>query len=308
MKGKYDIGVIQNKMRYSLLRLLKNIKFLMQKDIRAVIEDSAYMSMKNMEDYCIYEFKENCNDLEHLNILDYGQTIEKLEKYPKSFCRFGDGEIDLINGKSLPFQKYDSRLAEILKRILTQDSDSMYVGINYNYFHSTKFMNEYNRRFYLLHTHSYREFLLKTCLKNREYIAAGFNQLYMITENIDLSSYYEKIKDLFKDKEITLFVGKGVIDNLKYDVFEQAKSREYIYGPNKDAFSQYDYILDEARKISRNRILCFILGPASKAIVYQLSQEGYLAWDIGHLAKDYDAYMRNESKTRDSIEKFFAPD
>lgn len=39
-----------------------------------------------------------------------------------------------------------------------------------------------------------------------------------------------------------------------------------------------------------------------------LADKGYTAWDIGHAAKDYDAYMRKEEKTDEIIDRFFAPD
>lgn len=39
-------------------------------------------------------------------------------------------------------------------------------------------------------------------------------------------------------------------------------------------------------------------------MVFELTRRGYIACDIGHLLKDYDAYMRKE----ESNEDFFAPD
>lgn len=33
-----------------------------------------------------------------------------------------------------------------------------------------------------------------------------------------------------------------------------------------------------------------------------------MAWDVGHLAKDYDAYMRHIEKNKKNIDKFFRPD
>ena len=39
-----------------------------------------------------------------------------------------------------------------------------------------------------------------------------------------------------------------------------------------------------------------------------LADMGYTAWDIGHAAKEYDAYMRREEKTDAVMDKFFAPD
>ncbi len=296
-------------MSYSFITLLKNVNYLLQNKISESIENASYNTMMCVEDYCMYELKENLSKKNNLTVLNYEDTVELLLRKPKSFCRFGDGEINLINGQSIPFQKYDRKLAEILEEILKTDCNNIYVGINYNYFHSTKNMNEYNRRVYLLHTHLYRDYLEKNCYRNREYIAAGFNQQYMVVTNeTDLSDYYRKIKELFRGKSIAIFAGDGILDGLKYDVFELARSKKIIAAPNKNSFSEYGNLLDKARKLPTNSLICFILGPTSKALVYQLSKEGYIAWDIGHLAKDYDAYMRNEKKSQANIVKFFSPD
>ena len=56
------------------------------------------------------------------------------------------------------------------------------------------------------------------------------------------------------------------------------------------------------------KIFVFILGPTANALVYKLSQKGYIAWDIGHLAKDYDAYMKKIEKNEKNIFEFFKPD
>ena len=289
--------------------LLKNIKYLCTHNVREEILNSQYDTLLSVEDYCNYEADENYIPLsERLKIFDYSQTINILLNVPKSFCRFGDGEIELICGNSIPFQTYNERLASILLNILKDDETDLYVGINYNYFHSTKILNDYNRKFYMLIVRKYRNFLLENCTRNRDYIAAGFNQLYVISDNYDYEKYYAQLKSMFKGKELVLFIGRGVLTNIKYDIFDECKSKTIIEGPSKNAFSQYDSILKKAKSFSKEKTLCFILGPTSKALVYTLAKEGYMAWDIGHLAKDYDMYMKNIQKNPTTINDFFQPD
>lgn len=52
----------------------------------------------------------------------------------------------------------------------------------------------------------------------------------------------------------------------------------------------------------------FALGPVSKLLVYDLKELGYLAWDVGHIFKDYDSYMKKTPKNENSIKRFYAPD
>ena len=297
-------------MKYSIITLLRNIKFLMSVHLKEYTRDKMYEMITLIEDYCKYEFLDEDNPYEKdtLEILDYEKTLDLLLMQPRSFCRFGDGEIDLINGKSIAFQNYDAKLADIMLTILKENNSDLYIGINYNYFHSTRGLSAYNRKFYMLNAKPYRDFLLKNCNRERIYIAAAFNQYYMFSEHLEYREYYFKIKFLFKNRKLIIFAGKDVFSDIKYDVFEMAESKEYIAEPNRNAFEKYEDILNNARGYTKDHVLCFILGPTSKALVYQLAKEGYLAWDIGHMAKDYDAFMRGIEKTAENTRSFYAPD
>lgn len=255
-----------------------------------------------------YRYKVLRSDEERLDVLGHKETVELLLQKPKSFCRFGDGEIDIISGKSIPFQKYDKNLAEILLRILSIQIENLYVGINYNYFYDINKLNNLSKGFYLVNSKKYRDFLLKYCNRERKYISAGFNQLYAMYSDYDYAQYYGSIKKLFSGKEIVIFAGDGILDKLEYDVFELAKTKEYISGPKINAFDKYEELLEKARCVPPRKTLVFILGPCSKALVYNLTKEGFIAYDVGHLAKDYDAYMRGMEKTDKNIIDFCKPD
>ena len=296
-------------MKYNIFTLLKNIKFLLSHNIKEEFRNQKYDMFLNFEDYCDFEMKENQIEEENrLHILNYEETIITLLSCPKSFCRFGDGEIEIMQGKSIPFQKYDKRLADIMLTILSDFETDMYVGINYNYFHSSKMLNDYNRKFYLLDARKYRHFLLDNCTSKRTYIAAAFNQLYMVSNELDYDAYYNKIRLLFKNRNLAIFVGKGILSKYKYDVFDTCNSKVIIEGPSKDSFTEYDKLLQQAKSYEKDTILCFILGPTSKALVYELTKLGYTAWDIGHLAKDYDMYMNRQEKDAKAVSDFYKPD
>ena len=55
-------------------------------------------------------------------------------------------------------------------------------------------------------------------------------------------------------------------------------------------------------------LICLIVGPTSKVLAYELAEKGYIAWDVGHLCKDYNSYKNSESRTADNIKKFYQPD
>ena len=43
-------------------------------------------------------------------------------------------------------------------------------------------------------------------------------------------------------------------------------------------------------------------------MIPEVTDMGYCAWDIGHLAKSYNAYMNNMQPTKENIKNFYAPD
>lgn len=293
--------------KYSIITFLKNIRYLFMCSLKEMEREAAYMALSRVEDVYKYEILD-ANDVksESLHILTPEESLDLILSSPKSFVRFGDGEINIINGKSISFQKYDEKLAQIMLEILEKNVEDLYVGINYTYFHTSRHMNEYNRKFYLIDVKSHREFLLKHCNPKRTYIAAAFNQMYIVSRDNDLSDYYKTIKKMFKGRDLVIFAGKGILDNIENDVFEEANSKEFVWGPSKNAFDYYEEIYEQACSYSKDKTLCFILGPASKALVYRLSQEGYMAWDIGHMAKDYEFFCKKRNSDKD-VKEFYAP-
>ena len=53
-----------------------------------------------------------------VTVKDVDQTLDYILAHHSSVARFGDGEIDLIAGRNIPYQSYDPALVEHLKRDL----------------------------------------------------------------------------------------------------------------------------------------------------------------------------------------------
>lgn len=186
-------------MRYSIACFIKNfinnIKFLIKYDLKTVKYEMYISSYENVL-YAINDSK-NKNKLPLLNILSFQETVELLLKEPKSFCRFGDGEFELINGKSISFQKYDKRLGTALQSILESKNKELYIGIN-DYFHINSGLNMFNKKFYFDKAPAYRKMLLQYCDRKNLYINAGFNQTYILLEKFNYEEYYKKLKIYLK--------------------------------------------------------------------------------------------------------------
>lgn len=288
--------------------------------IRTLLYNLAYLSRKSMEDSYWDMIQISKIAIEHgrllyhqpeksLNILNSKETLELLINNPKSFYRFGDGEINIINGGSAGTQKYDPKLSKKLREALVQVSDNAYIGIGYDYFDFNLWdESDFSNRFYLLNATKYREFYLKNCHKDVTYIDTGFSQKYFNLLPKERDEWFSKVKKLFTGKDVVVFMGEKAYNNLSYYVFDEANSLDYVFCPSKNAFDIYDDLLLKAREFSRDKILCFAIGATSKALIYELSKEGYLAYDIGHLPKDYDTYMKKIEITADNAENFYLDD
>lgn len=288
---------------------MENIGFLLKYNLKEREEDLKIDILDAIEGIYLYELKDYEKNLRKLNVLDSRDTLALLSNNPKSFCRFGDGEVELMKGNDIQFQKYDARLADILLEILKNNDDNLYVGLTHGYFTPiSRKSSDFVRRWSRLYISGYRDFFVNHCNLERTYIDAAFNQVLNSESRERLDSYYNEIKKMFSGRDLVIFVGEGVLDKLKYDVFELANSKEFVYGPSKNSFEQFDFLLKKALTYPKDKTLIFILGPCSKALCYYLSKEGRMAWDLGHLAKAYDFHMSGKETTSENIALFYRAD
>ena len=250
---------------------------------------------------------ENGKYAKKLVILTTEKTLEVLEEHRISFLRYGDGEIALMSGSSIPFQEYDARLAQRLKELLKLSDYRIRVGIPYYYMCPLKNLNPFVEGF-AKSLSSQRRFLLKECRDDMSYIDTCITQVYQTYKEYDFDAYYARMQKLLDSRDVTVICGEGVLDRLENNALSVCRSVEYIYAPSINAFSRYDEILAAALKTDKNRLVCIVLGPTAKVLVYDLHQNGYQAWDMGHYFKDYDSYIRKRPRTEAEIAQFYKPD
>lgn len=284
---------------YSQKRLWKKKARALQKKVMAL--------PKRVSRFCEKRKYLNGGYENKLHILDTEQTLESLEKEPFSFLRFGDGEIAIINGAGIPFQEKNGSLAKRLRELLSIQEKGLKVGIPYYYMHPIHNLNPFVQNFtYALGKQ--RKFLVSNCNKESIYIDTCLTQVYQTYLEYDFEKYYERMQKLLQGKDVTVICGEGVLDKLQYRALDVCNSVEYLYGPSMNAYSEYDKLLEQARKIDKNRLVLAILGPTAKVLVYDLYKVGYTAWDMGHYLKDYDAFKKQRPRTEAEIEQFYKPD
>ena len=300
-----------------------NIDFLMRVPIQAKDTQNMLKVIDIIDEKYDYELSDKLSKKPWVpNILDKEASFNLINTPPlRSFCRLGDGECELILGRSIGFQEANVTLAEKLKQILIEGGhDNCYVGIVKSYFtytpgykNSNPTQSELNSKIWSIFTMPRsRKVFTDYCNRDKTYIDAAFCLMYATSAtNISIEDgekHFKKVKSLFRGKKLVIFAGETVFDKIQYDVFEEAQSKVIVLAPRINAWRAYDDIMNKALSFPKDHVLCFILGPTATVLAYELSKYGRIAWDIGHIAKDYDAFMKRASKTSEIISNFWAPD
>lgn len=289
--------------------LLRNINYLMKHSLwDQREEDIVYLTNKILDDG-IYEYGLDLPAYRKLKILEKNDSIDVILQSNKSFVRMGDGEIRIMQGIDQPFQRYEPVIAEILVELLKNQREDILVGVNRDYYvsHFRAKKDDYNRRF----SYDFRKYLDKHCNFEATYIdgACTFNYVLGYSDDETTHMFWNKWKKAFKGKKLVVVCGESIVEEMEYNIFEEAESIKYIYGPRKNAWDKHDEIIKKIEKESKENLLIFILGMAGKAMIPEVTDMGYIAWDIGHLAKGYNAYKKGKIlQTTESISNFYASD
>jgi len=221
------------------------------------------------------------------------ETILYLLKEKKSIARFGDGEMMFIAKKrNLPFQRYDIKLAEELKEILSTNSDDVIVGLPDGY----RSLSDFNHKvqiFWRSHiTYNYPT-IYKLLDLSKQYYNANITRLYYgYTDHEKSSRHFSLMRKLWEGREILLVEGEKSRLGMGNDLFANAISVERILGPAHHAYDQVDNIVIQAVKHSTKKLVLVAMGPTAKVLVYRLAQHGFQAIDIGNLDLEYEWFKR----------------
>ena len=297
-----------------LRNFIRNINYLFKNSLYDVRErDISFLTDKILED-CSYEYDLKLPYFKSINVLSKEESLKLFMSNPKSFVRVGDGEINLIKGISQPFQEYDEELAHILRLMLNQKTrDNIYICINHAYFSPQFKYEDYRYRQYIRrYGYEYRHFLLDECNLENKYLDAGmtgYPLADMQKKHDDAAFFFNQWKKILKDRDLVIVTGKGIWDNYSYDIFEEANSKRFIYGLPRHAWREHKKIMDEIIQVARkDDIIVFALGMAGKAMIYELTEMGYEAWDLGHLNKYYNAFKSGFVYSEKNRAEFYKPD
>lgn len=272
---------------------------------------------KAIKKYADYEFMldnlkyEICDEIKYLRlpkVLDQKNSVARILNEKCSVVRYGDGEFNLMFGRAIGFQEYSPEIAARLTEVLQSNNPQIFVGIP-NRFGSLTDVDAQSRAYWRTFMAKNRSLIYKYLNFDQTYIDACFTAHAIEPDNenapkdeAEIEAYYNEIRKIWEGRDITIIRGEKS-ENFQYDIYDNAKSINYIYGPQAHAFRDYERILSEALLQPKERLMIVVLGPTATILAYDLANAGYQALDIGHLGKAYDWLKRKENII---IGKFFA--
>lgn len=237
-----------------------------------------------------------------LHVKSIDETIDTLIHTDRSFVRFGDGEIRMIEGNAISFQDYDRELADRLYELLQYKQENVMVGIP-DIFDSLDAYTEKSKDFWKMHLFFSRRTYLKCCSTEKEYGNAFFSRLYYIYKDKEQSGrWFKQVREIWRDKEVVIVEGEGTHTGVGNDLMDTASSVERILCPARNAYLAYPRIRKACLNCGRDKLFLLAVGTTAKLLVSDLAGEGRRAVDIGNLDLEYEWYLRGAVQKTD-IEK-----
>ncbi len=210
------------------------------------------------------------------------ETIETILQNRISLIRYGDGEMNYIEGENVHYQKKDNQLQIYLKKIVDEYIER---GTNTGYLVAMP-----------------ENFLAckgKSLLKNKSYFISWsyarnvFNNKYDVPVEygdaflfaLENTKKFQRIwKEVSVDNIVLVHNDECYLEQLKN---ECEKDCFFIKIPQRDAFSDFNEILTQILSLvgtlkKENTMVLISAGPCAKALIYELSKVEVWAIDTGH--------------------------
>ena len=222
------------------------------------------------------------------------ETAQFLRLSNNSLARFGDGEIKLLRGEDIGWQDPDAELIKRMDEIFLNPLPTLSIGL------PSLFSGYTDLGLYYMHYYyedpQYRNYLASRVRTDAYYLLTHITSPFTHSEHsycMPLTIIFNNLREIWRDKDIVLLRGNNsqIYD---YDVYDTAHSQVVLYAPRDHAWKEYHTLKQELMKQDPNALYILTAGPTAKVLVYDMALAGRRALDMGHLAKDYNAWKHNK--------------
>lgn len=268
----------------------KSIKYMIKKIIRKFIDEHFLIPMA---------FKKTSK----LKIMSSMDSIRYIIDHKCSLSRFGDGELDSIEGKGGEYQHPSPRLSKMLLECLQSDLPNHKVAIPN---HLNHYDGKPKQGFWTNYVVGHHKKFLHWLSFDKVYLDTQLTRFYY--EHKDKSHCAEHIgliKKIWEGRDVVIVEGAKTRSGIGNDLYANAKSIRRILGPALSGFSKYDDIYDFIiNNVGKDKLILLSFGITATVLAYELAKLGYQAIDLGHLDIEYE-WFRMGAKDRVPIKGKF---
>lgn len=235
--------------------------------------------------------------LNPIQVKGIDETLDYIIENKSSLVRFGDGEINMLAGHSIPYQDYDEELVSTMRDIIGQKSRKELVLCLPDAFTDRFRFTYWAIPFWKDHMDHYMDFYRELC-SDSWYGSTFVSRPYIDFEDkSQAKAQFEKLKSIWKNRDLLIVEGATSRSGVGNDLFDEANSIKRIICPSHSAFSRVHEIEQEIEKHAAGRLILCMLGPTAKVLAYHLSRKGHQVLDIGHIDSEYE-WMKMGAKTK----------
>lgn len=228
------------------------------------------------------------------NILSIEKTIDMVIENNLSLIRFGDGEIALIDGMDLPFQKRNEELVKQLEHIIQAGNDKLLICIP-GMWGDLSIFADYAYHFIMHHMYRHKHVWDSIVRYDYTYGDTNMTRHYLAYKDKTRAEIlFKKIFSLWEGKDIILIEGEKSRLGVGNNMFAKTNSLKRILCPAENAYRVHEKIEEVANTFDKKTLILLSLGPAAKVIAYNLFLKGYRVLDIGHIDMEYEMFLRKQ--------------
>lgn len=233
------------------------------------------------------------------------RTLDALLEGQSSLCRFGDGEYKVMAGGENGFQQENALLAQRLRQVLKScDQPGLLVcipNVKEDMALRTVQARQFWESFIAEHGASWAALLQP----DGQYYNAHVTRLYMDYRECGRSAdWFARLKGLWQGKNLLIVEGEKTRLGVGNDLFSGAESIKRVLCPSKNAFSHYDEILSEVKRLWQGELVLIALGQTATVLAHDLHAGGIRALDIGHIDIEYEWFLAGAAEKTAVAGKF----
>lgn len=237
----------------------------------------------------------------NIQIFSTEETFVNIIDNNLSIARFGDGEINLMNGKNLVFQESSDDLSDRLKGVLRDidNNNRCLVCIPYS-LRKTSHLTMKSKRFWTIYFSQNFHRIYPFLLCDYRYGDSQISRIYINRKEKKKSKrYFEYWNKLFLDKNILIVEGNDSKFGVGNSLLSNCKSINRIICPSPQTYKYYDKIFNAVLENYLEMDLVLLsLGPTATILSYELSKIlNIQVIDSGNLDLEYEWWL-NSSKTQ----------